>query len=246
MKIISWNVNGLQSIMRKFNFKQFLINENPDIVCLQETKCNPFDMHFDNYSMFCSSSTSKNGYAGTAILSKIPATKLNVPHIDDDGRVTAIEIENNLIIICIYSPNSQRKLEKLQMRIEWDSLFRTWIKSLEVNKKIIICGDFNVSYNELDIAEPKKHHRHPGFTDEERKSFELILTDFIDVYRHKNPLSQEYSFWSYLGKNYERNIGYRCDLFLIKKDMINCNFTIDMLKNIRYSDHCPVVLVINT
>lgn len=245
MKIMTWNINGLRAIMKKMDLHKFSLDENIDIVCLQETKCNSFsDINFDGFNLYFSACQSKKGYAGTAILSKDNAITINVSNIDTDGRITAIEI-NDKIIVNVYVPNSQRNLDKLQDRLKWDQDFRIWLKSLPNNKEIIICGDFNISHTELDIAEPKKHHKHPGFTDEERNSFSLLLDEYVDIYRHLNPTSKEYTFWSYLGRNYERNIGYRCDMFLIKQNMTNKNIEVDIKKSVRFSDHCPVVLTLN-
>ncbi len=153
MKIISWNVNGLSAIVKKIDINDFVKRENPDILCLQEIKCASKQCTLDGYTDYWSFST-KKGYAGTVIFSKIPAISIIQPNLDTDGRISSIELENH-IIVSVYVPNSQRNLEKLDYRLEWDKNFQNWLRTLSQNKNIIICGDFNVSHTELDIAEPK-------------------------------------------------------------------------------------------
>lgn len=242
MKIISWNVNGLSAISKKINFQNFVTNENPDILCLQEIKCTKEQCAIDGYNAYWSFST-KKGYSGTVIFSKYPAVSILHPNIDNEGRITAIELET-CIIVSVYVPNSQRNLEKLGYRLEWDTKFREWLSSIsKETKNTIICGDFNVSQTELDIAEPKKHTRHPGFTNTERLSFAKLLENFVDAYRSKYPDSKAFTFWSYLGSNFLKDIGYRCDLFLVDKRFFGDICDVSIMKNIRASDHCPIVLV---
>lgn len=235
MKIISWNVNGLSSLLKKNSLFDFVNTHLPDILCLQEIKCSTEKINIDDYNAYWSFAA-KRGYAGTVIFSKIPAVSIINPNIDTEGRITAIELDK-LYIVNIYAPNSQRDLTRLSYRLEWDEKLRAWLATL--NKPVIVCGDFNVSPTELDIAEPKKHLRHPGYTIEERTSFDkLIALGYSDAFRALYPNKTMYSFWSYLGNNYKRNIGYRCDLFIIKGFNIAA---VDILTALRCSDHCPVV-----
>lgn len=242
MLILSWNINGMKSWINKGGLDT--IKEiNPDIICLQEIKAT--DVHIiDNYHIYWNPAD-KKGYAGTAIYSKIEAERVEYNSINnDEGRITTAYFDN-FVVISTYFPNSGNKLERLNYRLKWDNMFLKFIS--KIDKPIISCGDFNISQTELDIAQPKKHLHHPGYTIEERNSFQDILDYSIltDIYRYMNKQSKIYTFWSYLADNFNRNIGYRCDLFCVSFHMIPYVTDVKIYNNVRKSDHCPVVLILD-
>jgi exodeoxyribonuclease III len=254
MYIISWNVNGIRAALKK-GMAAFIAHEQPDIICLQETKARseqvdlPFE--FKNYRQFWNSAE-KPGYSGTAIFSKIPPISvtydMNIDEHDQEGRVITAEY-TEFILITVYTPNSKDELLRLPYRMKWDFDFLTYVKNVELekNKPIIICGDLNVSHQEIDLERPRENRRSPGFSDEERKGFSnFIEAQFIDTYRHFNPEQKgAYSWWSYRAGARQNNVGWRLDYFLISNNLISCLIKADILAHVHGSDHCPVSLMLN-
>jgi len=250
MKILSWNVNGIRSVLKK-GFLNSIENEQPDILCLQEIKAHPeqVDKILSEYPFHIWNPAEKKGYSGTAIFSKIKplSIKLSKEILDDnEGRVIIAEFEH-FNLVNVYTPNSQRGLTRLKHRLEWDKKFLNMLKNLESKKPVIFCGDLNVAHKEIDIARPKDNVKNAGFTIEERVSFdEYIKHGFIDSFRHFYPNDKEnYTWWSYMHNAREKNIGWRIDYFCISNILKNKISSAEILKSAQGSDHCPISIELN-
>jgi exodeoxyribonuclease-3 len=254
MKIISWNVNGLNAQLKKNYLNDLINNENPDILCLSETKINNNfkDEYFkDKFKYrYWNISTIKKGYSGVSILVK-KIEPLNIKYglydLDNEGRVITLEFKK-FYLINVYTPNSGELLKRLKYRNEiWDREFEKYILELKKNsKEIIICGDLNVAHKEIDIKNAKSNLRSAGFTIEERTSFDQILinTELIDIYRYLFPNKIEYTYWTYLRKAREKNIGWRIDYFLVSKKLLNKIKNCSILTDVLGSDHAPIKLIL--
>jgi exodeoxyribonuclease-3 len=247
MKLISWNVNGLRAILNK-GFLEFIKTQNPDIICLQETKANGFQLGTPGYYQYWNHAE-KKGYSGTAVFTKIKPIKVTYgigkPGHDKEGRVIACEY-NDFILVNVYTPNSQRELTRLKYRQEWDREFLQFLKALEKNKPAVVCGDFNVAHNDIDIARPKDNMTtatrpgNAGFTDQERVGFDnIIKADFIDTFREFDK-SPKYTWWSYMFNARAKNIGWRIDYFIVSKALMPKLKGAFILGKVMGSDHCPV------
>ena len=250
MKLISWNVNGIRACITK-GFKEFFETSNADIFCIQETKCQEgqVDLEFEGYKSYWNSAE-KKGYSGTAIFTKKEPLNvtygIGIEEHDKEGRVITLEYEK-FYMVNIYTPNSKRELERLEYRQIWEDEIRKYLLKLNETKPVIMCGDLNVAHEEIDLKNPKTNHRSAGFTDEERnKMTELLQAGFIDSFRYLYPTQENiYSWWSYMRKAREKNVGWRIDYFIVSKDIESeikeARIDIDILG----SDHCPVELEID-
>ena len=263
IKIIHWNVNGLRPLLNKEELDQLVKNENPDIVCFNEIKIDQdtikslnLDKKFnDKYKFNCywNCSTEKKGYAGTAILSKEKpesiAYGMNIKKHDNEGRVITAEYKKFYLVSC-YTPNAGEKLKRIDYRTkEWDSDFFEYINSLKSKKDVIVTGDLNVARNDMDIFEPKGKDKLPGFTKQEKESFQKFLDmGYIDTFRDLHPGEKKYSFFSKRTKGKESNKGWRLDYFVVNKDAKNIEVKeSDMTEKDKYnaSDHVPIFLTLN-
>ena len=250
MKLISWNVNGIRACINK-GFKDFFNEINSDIFCIQETKCqkDQIDLEFEGYTSYWNSAE-KKGYSGTAIFTKqkpISVTYgIGIEEHDKEGRVITLEFEK-FYMINIYTPNSKRKLERLEYRQIWEDEIRKYMLKLNENKPVIMCGDLNVAHKEIDLKNPKTNRHNAGFTDEERnKMTELLDAGFVDTFRVLYPEKENaYSWWSYMGHAREKNVGWRIDYFIVSKSIENCIKEAKIHSEIFGSDHCPVELEID-
>ena len=251
MKIITWNVNGIRACLGK-GMMDFLRAEDPDIICIQETKCQEgqvdLSAQLDGYHQFWNSAE-KKGYSGTAIFAKQKPSYVNYDidahgH-DTEGRAITLEYPG-FYMITNYTPNSQNELARLGYRLEWESANRDYLKKLDAVKPLIMCGDLNVAHNEIDLKNPDTNHHNAGFSDEERDAFSRLLScGFTDAYRHLYPEKVEYTWWSYRMKARERNVGWRIDYFIVS-DRIKDRIKDVVIRNdVMGSDHCPVVLYID-
>ena len=250
MKFVSWNVNGLRAVIKK-GFYDFASEHKPDIVCLQEIKANKeqVDLEFDQYPYQYWNSAIKKGYSGTAIFSKIKPINeiygIGIEEHDQEGRVISLEFEN-YFLVTVYTPNSKRELLRLDYRQKWDADFLSFIKDLEQKKPVIFCGDLNVAHKEIDLKNPKTNRRNPGFTDEERASFDNIVNaGFIDTFREFNTEEGHYTWWSYMFQARKKDIGWRIDYFCISESLKGCLKDAYILKDVLGSDHAPVVMEFN-
>lgn len=250
MKLISWNVNGLRAVLRR-NFLEYLAQEDPDILCLQEIRTGPDDVEQLwplTYTTYWNVG-SRKGYSGTAIFTKTrPVRILNgigIAAHDTEGRAVTAEFPD-FYLVNAYVPNSQRGLTRLPYRIEWDQAFLTYLKNLETQKPVVFCGDLNVAHTEIDLAHPKTNLRSHGFTPEERAGFTALLNaGFIDTFREFEKAGGHYTWWSPLTRARERNMGWRIDYFLISASLRPRLRSAFIRPEVLGSDHCPVGIEID-
>ena len=247
MKIVSWNVNGLRAAITK-GFYDFFNEVDADLFGIQETKMqeNQVDDNMKklgNYQYW--NSAEKKGYSGTAVFLK--NKPLNVTYgSDNEGRVITCEYEDFFFVNC-YVPNSKRELERLDYRMEWEDQIRDYLISLDKVKPVIYCGDLNVAHKEIDLKNPNTNHRSAGFTDEERnKMTNLLDAGFVDTFRYINPdLTDAYSWWSYMFRSREKNVGWRIDYVIVSDRIKDKIRDVKIYSEILGSDHCPVGLDID-
>lgn len=249
MKLISWNVNGIRACIQK-GFLDFFKEIDADIFCIQESKCQEgqISLELEGYNQYWNYAE-KKGYSGTAIFTKKKPLSVNygigIEEHDKEGRVITLEFED-FFMITVYTPNSQNELARLDYRMSWEDDFRKYLKSLEENKAVIVCGDLNVAHKEIDLKNPKSNRGNAGFTDEEReKMTQLLEAGFIDSFRYLYPDKENaYSWWSYMGRAREKNVGWRIDYFIVSKNMKEKIKEATIYPEIMGSDHCPVGLEI--
>ncbi|WP_148358082.1 exodeoxyribonuclease III [Peribacillus simplex] len=250
MKLVSWNVNGIRACVKK-GFLDYFKDVDADIFCLQETKLQEgqISLELEGYHQYWNYAL-KKGYSGTAIFTKEkPLTvKYGVGELDEEpeGRVITLEFEN-FYMVNVYTPNAKRDLSRLDYRLEWEDGMIDYLRELDLVKPVIFCGDLNVAHQEIDLKNPKPNIGNSGFTNEERgKMTELLDAGFIDTFRHFYP-DQEgaYTWWSYMAKVRERNIGWRIDYFIVSKRMADSLIEANIHCDVMGSDHCPVVLETN-
>lgn len=247
MRFISWNVNGLRAV-RKKGFDDIFLSLNADFFCIQETKLQEgqIDIDFPGYeSYWCYAE--KKGYSGTAIFTK--HTPLSVSYnigIEEhgaEGRTITLEYED-FYLVCVYTPNAQDGLKRLDYRMSWEDAFREYLCGLDKTKPVIVCGDMNVAHEEIDLKNAKANVGNPGFSDEERAKFtELLAAGFTDSFRYLYPDRRDaYSWWSYRAAARERNVGWRIDYFVVSDRLRGNIKDAYILPEITGSDHCPVGL----
>lgn len=249
MKLISWNVNGIRACVNK-GFEEFFKQMDADIFCIQETKCQPdqISLNFEGYQSYWNSAE-KKGYSGTAIFTKqkpITVTHgIGIEEHDKEGRILTLEFES-FYLVNNYTPNSKRELERLGYRQEWEDAIRNYLLKLEETKPVIMCGDLNVAHKEIDLKNPKTNRGNAGFTDEEReKMTQLLKAGFTDSFRYLYPEKEEaYSWWSYMGRAREKNIGWRIDYFIVSDNLKEKIKEAMIYPEIMGSDHCPVGLIL--
>lgn len=250
MKLISWNVNGSRAAVTK-GFMDSFEALDADIFCLQETKLQPhqIELELPGYEQYWNSAV-KKGYSGTAVFTKqkpLSVTNgIGIEEHDQEGRVITAEYDNFYLMTC-YTPNSQRELARLEYRMTWEDAFRDYLLGLDAKKPVILCGDLNVAHEEIDLKNPKTNRKNAGFTDDERqKMTELLGTGFTDSFRYLYPdKTDAYSWWSYMGKARERNVGWRIDYFIVSNRIADKIVEAKIHADIMGSDHCPVELEIN-
>ena len=246
MKIVSWNVAGYRSACKK-GFEESIKGLNADVICLQEVKCLETEIPYipEGYEMYLNKAKRK-GYSGVLVFTSIKPINvtygLGIDIHDEEGRVITIEYED-FYLICAYVPNSKKELERLDYRMIWEDDMRSYMKELEKNKPVILCGDLNVAHTEIDIKNAKSNERSAGFTIEERNKFtELLNAGFVDTFRYFHPDEIKYSWWSYLFKAREKNAGWRLDYFVVSESFINNIVDSHIHNEIFGSDHCPISL----
>ena len=245
MRLISWNVNGLRACVKK-GFEETFWALDADFFCLQETKLQPGQIELDlpGYEQFWCSAE-KKGYSGTAVFTKhtpLSVTyNLGVPEHDTEGRVITLEYPE-FFLVCVYTPNAQDGLRRLDYRMQWDDDFRAHIQTLDRMKPVIVCGDFNVAHEEIDLKNPKPNMGNPGFSNEEREKFtQLLEAGMTDTFRFLYPdLEGAYSWWSYRFKARQTNAGWRIDYFLVSDELAPKIESACIYDEVYGSDHCPV------
>lgn len=257
MKIYSWNVNGIRAVLKKGDFQRFLVEHNPDILCLQETKASREQVEVDlpDYEEYWNSAE-KKGYSGTAIFTKqtpleviegIPEEITEHYQLNDiygdttkEGRVLTLEFEG-FFVSTVYTPNAKDDLSRIPMRQQWDPAYLEFVKQLESKKPVIFCGDLNVAHTEIDLARPKENRGKKGFTDEERNGFSAFIeAGFTDTFRLFKKEGGHYTWWSHFAAARERNIGWRIDYVLASKDLAPMIKSARIHSEVMGSDHCPV------
>jgi exodeoxyribonuclease-3 len=254
MRIISWNVNGFRAVLKK-DFKNIIMELNPDVLCLQEVKATENQLTEDEINIdgyrFDWNSAEKLGYSGTAtyIKSVIPETKntigLGIPEFDVEGRVICTSLPS-FDLYNIYFPNGQRGMDRVEYKIKfYSSLLEICNNKHNNGISIVITGDFNTAHNEIDLANPKENEKYSGFLPIEREWVtKFINSGFTDVFRTKNPDKVQYTWWTYRFGARARGIGWRIDYFLVSNALIQAVKTIEILDSIEGSDHCPILLEI--
>jgi exodeoxyribonuclease-3 len=247
MRFISWNVNGLRACIQK-GFYDYLQKEDPDFICLQETKLQDGQIQIDlpKYETYWNYAE-KKGYSGTAIFTKHTPLSvfygIDIPELDQEGRVITLEYKDFYLVTC-YTPNSQRELARISHRMTWEDAFLKYLLKLDSVKPVVLCGDLNVAHNEIDLKNPASNRNNAGFSDQERHKFQALLdAGFTDTFRYLNPeLKYAYTWWSYMFKARQNNAGWRIDYFIISNRLRESLEDAQIHSEIMGSDHCPVYL----
>jgi len=246
LKFVSWNVNGLRAVAAK-GFADVFVGLDADFFCLQETKlqAGQLDLEFPGYESYWNYAD-KKGYSGTAVYTRHTPLSvrygMGVDEHDHEGRLITLEYER-FCLVCVYVPNSQDGLKRLDYRMRWEDAMRSYLLSL--GKPVVLCGDLNVAHREIDLKNPSTNHFNAGFTDEERAKFsELLQAGFVDSWRFQHPEEVKYSWWSYRMNARERNAGWRIDYFIVSDAIKDRIVSTDIHNEIFGSDHCPVELTI--
>lgn len=250
MKLISWNVNGLRACLGK-GFTEAFEALDADFFCLQETKLQAGQVTLDlpGYHQFWNYAE-KKGYSGTAIFAKKEPLSvrlgLGVPELDTEGRLITLEYENFFLVTC-YTPNAQPELARIDHRLRWEDAFRDYLMGLDEKKPVLVCGDLNVAFSEIDLKNPAANRGNAGFSDQERGAFgALLAAGFTDSFRHLYPdVTGAYSWWSYRFHAREKNAGWRIDYFLVSNRVEDQIQEASIHPEIFGSDHCPVELDID-
>lgn len=250
MRFVTFNVNGLRACIGK-GFYDFFAAEDADIFAVQETKLQPDQISVDlaDYEVYFNSAV-KKGYSGTAVFTKrrpiSVSCGIGVEEHDSEGRVITCEYEK-FFFVDVYTPNSQRELLRLDYRMKWEEAFLVYLKKLDGQKPVIVCGDMNVAHREIDLKNPKTNRRNAGFTDEERECMTRLLSNgFTDTFRYLYPDREDaYTWWSYMANARARNIGWRIDYFLCSDRIAEAIVDCELLPEVMGSDHCPVRLTID-
>lgn len=248
MKLVSWNVNGLRSILSK-GLDAYIAAEQPDVLCLQEIKALPEQVAEwqipAGYTAFWNPAQRK-GYSGTLALSRLPVVDWQVceidPEGDAEGRCMALEFER-YFVVNVYTPNAKSDLSRLIYRTEvWDPAFRTYCAALAKRKPVVVCGDLNVAHEEIDLANPRTNRNSAGFTDHERAAFtDHLRAGFVDTFRHFHPDQRgAYSWWSYRAGARGRNVGWRIDYVCVSPELVPQLSRAFIRADVMGSDHCPV------
>jgi len=247
MKIVTWNVNGLRACWGK-GFEDFFREADADMFCIQETKMQRGDFEFEplGWHGYWNDAV-KKGYSGTAVFTKRQPEAvtygIGAAEHDSEGRVITLEY-GEFYLVNVYVPNAQEELKRLPYRMTWDEAFRDYLKKLDEKKPVVVCGDFNVAHQEIDIKNPAANRRNAGFTDEEREDFtQLLDAGFADVFRRLNPDAKDmYTYWSYRFGARGRNAGWRIDYFCVSERLMGEVKGVDINSAVLGSDHCPVAL----
>ncbi|AWX59117.1 exodeoxyribonuclease III [Brevibacillus brevis] len=251
MKLISWNVNGLRACVNK-GFYEYFKEVNADIFCLQETKLQEGQIEMEigeEYHQYWNYAE-KKGYSGTAVFTKMEPLSVRYGLEEDhepEGRIITLEFQD-FYLVTVYTPNAKRDLSRLDYRLEWEERFRSYLLQLDAKKPVVVCGDLNVAHQEIDLKNAKSNRNNSGFTPEEReKMTRLLAAGFVDTYRYFYPdQTDAYTWWSFMPKVRERNIGWRIDYFLASERLAPSLVGAGIDSQVMGSDHCPVVLELGT
>ena len=250
MKLVSWNVNGLRACVRK-GFLEYFEEVDADIFSVQEIKLQEgqIDLQLEGYYQYWNYAV-KKGYSGTAVFTKVEPLSVRYGigdlNEEEEGRILTLEF-SDFYLVNVYAPNAQRDLARLPFRLEWEEKMRVYLTMLDKDKPVIFCGDLNVAHEEIDIRNVKSNIGNSGFTVEERgKMSQLLAEGFTDTYRYFYPEQEgAYTWWSYMSKVRERNIGWRIDYFIASNRLQPFLKDAAIHADVLGSDHCPIVLKVN-
>ena len=250
MKLVSWNVNGLRACVKK-GFLEYFHDIDADIFCIQETKLQEgqIDVDLPGYLQYWNYAE-KKGYSGTAVFTKYEPLTVSYgfspEESEREGRIITLEYEN-FYLVNVYTPNSQRDLARLKFRLEWEDKLKKYLLALNEKKPVVYCGDLNVAHQEIDLKNAKSNIGNSGFTNEEReKMTSLLASGFIDTFRYLHPDAVDrYTWWSYMNKVRDRNIGWRIDYFIVSESIKEKIVNADIHSHVLGSDHCPILLEID-
>ena len=251
-RILSWNVNGLRAVWKK-GFQEWLEKDNPDILCLQETKAQPDQLveeikNINNYKSYFFSAE-KKGYSGVAVYSKVEPIAVrsgfDVPHFDNEGRVLEVEYEN-FVLYNVYFPNGGRGPERVKYKLDfYEQLFKRVEVMRDMKKNVVVVGDYNTAHKEIDLARPGPNSKTSGFLPEERAWVDKILgMGYVDIFREFNDLPGQYTYWDVITRARERNTGWRIDYFMVSEEMRNLVVNATIHSEVLGSDHCPIELTL--
>ncbi|KAG9487226.1 hypothetical protein GDO78_007219 [Eleutherodactylus coqui] len=252
LKISSWNVDGIRAWVKKEGLS-WVREEDPDILCLQETKCAEKSLPAEVKNMeeypnkYWACSEEKEGYSGVAMLCKekpLDVTYgIGIEEHDKEGRIITAEFDS-FYLVTAYIPNSSRGLVRLDYRQRWDVDFRAYLKGLDAKKPLILCGDLNVAHQEIDLKNPKTNKKTAGFTPQEREGFGALLAEgFVDSFRELYPdKPYAYTFWTYMMNARGKNVGWRLDYFVLSKALLPALCDSKIRSKAMGSDHCPITL----
>ena len=249
LRLLSWNVNGIRAVYKK-GFVDWFLKENPDILCLQETKAHPDQLtddllYINGYKSYFSSSIVKKGYSGVAIYTKQEPVKVEqgfgIPKFDDEGRIIIADYKS-FVLINIYYPNGKASEERLQYKMDFYDAFLKYAENLKSKgKKIIICGDVNTAHKEIDLARPKENSKISGFLPMEREWLDKFFSHgYLDTFRMFNDEPEQYSWWNMVTRARDRNVGWRIDYFFVSDNFKKNIKNAFILQEVMGSDHCPV------
>ncbi|MBN8193148.1 exodeoxyribonuclease III [Bacillus sp. NTK074B] len=247
MKLVSWNVNGIRACVKK-GFLDYFYEVGADIFCLQETKLQEgqITLDLDGYHQYWNYAQRK-GYSGTAVFTKKKPLAVfygfKEGQVESEGRIITCEFDS-FYLVNVYTPNSKRDLSRIEERLEWEDTLRVYLVELNLHKPVILCGDLNVAHTEIDLKNDKSNRGNSGFTDEEREKMTLLLQEgFVDSFRFLHPEKDDaFSWWSYMNKVRERNIGWRIDYFIVSSRLSPAIKSAEIHSPVLGSDHCPVYL----
>ncbi|WP_404424844.1 exodeoxyribonuclease III [Nibricoccus sp. IMCC34717] len=248
MKMVSWNVNGLRSVLGK-GFLDFVASSEADVIGLQEIKCLAGDVQHVAWPLGYEAilnPAQKKGYSGTAVLTRVKPLSvtfgLGNAGLNEEGRAITLEFDGHYVVN-VYVPNAQPELVRLDFRQQWDRALLGYLRELETRKPVVLCGDLNVAHEEIDLARPKENVGNPGFSDEERDGFRAFLRNgFVDTFRHFEKGPGHYSWWTFRAGARQRNIGWRIDYFLASSRLQSRLKRAWINPEVLGSDHCPVGL----
>lgn len=253
LRLLSWNVNGIRAIHKK-GFVDWLLKENPDILCLQETKAHPDQLtdellNVNGYNSYFSSSIVKKGYSGVSIYTKQEPVNIEhgfgIPRFDDEGRIIIADYKK-FVLINIYYPNGKASEERLKYKMDFYDAFLEYAEELVARKKkLVICGDVNTAHKEIDLARPKENEKVSGFLPIEREWMDKFFSHgYVDTFRMFNDQPENYTWWDMVTRARDRNVGWRIDYFFVSKNFKKNVIDAFILPDVMGSDHCPVGLVI--
>lgn len=247
VKLISWNVNGLRACVGK-GFMDFFDSAGVDVFCVQETKLQPGQISLDlpGYKQFWNSAE-KKGYSGTAVFTRLEPLDvtygIGASEHDTEGRVITLRFPD-FTLVNVYTPNAQRGLTRLSYRMEWEDAFHAYLRALDTDRPVIVCGDMNVAHTPIDLKNPKPNEGSAGYTAEEREKLTRLLgSGFVDAFRALYPdKTGAYTWWSYMYHAREHNAGWRIDYFLVSERLREFVRESSIYADVQGSDHCPVGL----